>query len=935
MKKNLILFLMLLLAYSAPSVFAQGPTPLPLKQGVKSGVLPNGLHYYVLHNEEPKNRANFYIAQKVGSTLEMPDQLGLAHFLEHMAFNGTKHFPGKNLLNYLQSKGIRFGADINAYTNFDETVYNINNVPSNDIALMDSCLLALRDWSCDILLEETEIEAERGVIHEEWRTRNDYQTRMYTRMLPEIFDEYQYEQMPIGSMDVVMNFKPQSLRDYYHKWYRPDQQGIIVVGDFDAEVMEKKVIEMFSSIPMPPDAAERTYPEVSNNSDPIYFEYQDPEMRATQITVSFKYDRTPFEFRNSLESYAQDVLLHSVVSTLINNRLTEYQENPDCKYAIAQVYFSNFYVAKNKGAFNIVLVAKDDPQGAYQDALSIVARACKTGFTDSELERADSEILSVYERASNEVNKTSSDALCQELVRHFVDNEPAPGADVEFDIARQILPMFPAAAVNEFCKSLLTPTNQVVVFARPESDTPMPGKETMTQALNNIINAHYEAYVDEVITDPLIAQMNKPGKIKKETTNAELGTSELLLSNGVKVVVKPTDFAADQVKLTMFKLGGKNAYPESEADNVQLLEDAFESSNQGAFDNKTLRKYLSGKQVALGMKLGIATLAFEGESSVKDLPSLFELVYSSFTNLQPNKEQYENAINRVRPMIERIYNDPSRAFSREINSTIWGHNPVMEDVSVKQIDGASYDRMFQMLKEATANAGEYTLILVGNVDVNTLRPLLEKYIASLPKGKVAKNTNKYPIGLAQGNVVNGKSMVMQTPSVLVYNNINGNNLDYDMKNDVLLDIVASVLENNFTTTLREEEGGTYGASVYASLLPASHQWQLYYMFQTNDEMASRLIERAKRETMELLQNGTNADEFNKARGAALAQLDNAMRTNEFWTSMILANERGFDLLKNRREFLANLTLDNFNRYMSEIYNGKNNIEVILTGKTSE
>ncbi len=320
-------------------------TPLPLDPKVKHGVLPNGLNYYIMHNEMPKERANFYIAQKVGSTLETEEQLGLAHFLEHMAFNGTTHYPGKNMLNYLQSKGIRFGADINAYTAFDETVYNINNVPTTDKPLMDSVLLVLRDWSCDLLLEEAEIDAERGVIQEEWRQRNDASTRMYTQILPQIYKEYQYQQMPIGKMEIVMNFKPEALRAYYKKWYRPDQQGIVIVGDFDVDEMEKKVIEMFTSIPMPENAAPRVYPTVSDNEEPIYVTFSDPELRMPRTTISIKSEKVPFEYRNTQEIYINDDIVKMIIQNLINNRLADASHEPGCTYSQAGVYFGDFYVS--------------------------------------------------------------------------------------------------------------------------------------------------------------------------------------------------------------------------------------------------------------------------------------------------------------------------------------------------------------------------------------------------------------------------------------------------------------------------------------------------------------------------------------------------------------------------------------------------------------
>lgn len=908
--------------------------PLPLKAGIRSGVLPNGLHYYVLHNEEPKNRANFYIAQKVGSTLETPDQLGLAHFLEHMAFNGTKNYPGKNLLNYLQSKGIRFGNDINAYTAFDETVYNIDNVPCSDQALMDSVLLALRDWSCDILLEESEIEAERGVIHEEWRTRNNATTRMYTSILPQLYEEYQYHQMPIGSMDVVLNFKPQAIRDYYNKWYRPDQQGIIVVGDFNAEEMEQKIIELFSSVVMPENAAERKYASVSDNIDPIYATFEDPEFKSPQIMVGFKYDLTPIEYRNTVEMFLNDDVLKDVIQMLINNRLNEYSQNPECKYAYASSNFGNYYVSSTKGVFNTVIIPKDNLKDALEDAMGIIARACKTGFTYSELERVNSELIASYERANNEKDKNNSGSIARRIIRHFIDNTPMPGEEMEYQIVASSLPMLPVEAVNEVASMLLTPTNEVLVIAQQKAEgKALPEKEVMLNALNSVLNADYEPYVDEVITDPLISNMPAPGKIVSESKNTKYATTELMLSNGVKVVVKPTDFENDNIKLTIFKEGGKTSYSVNDAANVQLLEDAYETSNLGSFDSVKLKKYLSGKKVALGLKLGLSTLAFEGYSTVKDFPTLMELVAASFMELNPNKTQYDVMLNNILPLIEAQANDPMFIYRQALNNEMWGGNPAMASIDGKIAREADYDKMYEMVKEATSNAANYTLILTGNVDLDSLRPLLETFIASLPsKGKKDTVDIKNPIAIAKGNISRTVEVKMQTPSVLVYENYNGTGVPFDMKNDVMTDLVAQVLDNNFTTTLREEEGGTYGASVYSQILPASKQWDLVYSFQTNAEMSKRLIERANKETFELLNDGTTQMEFGKVREASIAQLENNLRNNNFWQQQLMYVERGFDLVSGREEFLRNLTLEDFKNYVKTLKPGENRIQVILYGK---
>lgn len=944
MKKQIFSLMLMLLAFVA-GAYAQAPeqqgqpqlTPMPLNPQVRSGVLPNGLHYYILHNEEPKNRANFYIAQKVGSTLETPEQLGLAHFLEHMAFNGTKTYPGKNLLNYLQSKGIRFGADINAYTSLDETVYNIDNVPCSDVALMDSVLLALRDWSCNILLEETEIEAERGVINEEWRSRNNADTRMFTAILPQLYEEYQYEQMPIGSMDVVMNFKPQALRDYYHKWYRPDQQGIIIVGDFDPAIMEDKVIKLFGEIPMPENAAERTYASVSDNIDPIYVTFDDPELKRGMVTICFKFDPTPFELRNTVEAYLNDELLTSVLVTLLNNRLSEYAEKPECKYIYAGCRVGDYYVSKTKRAFNVHIVPKDNPQGAMEDAMAIIARACKTGFTDSELERVDSEILSQYEALYNERDKTGNSALAMELIRHFIDNQPAPGIEISYQLVSQALPTIPVQAVNMAASGLLTPINEVIVVAMPKTDpSSLPEKETMVQALTSILNADYEAYVDEVLTEPLIAKLPKKGSIKSEKQNAELGTTELVLSNGVKVIVKPTDFASDEILFTMYREGGKRNYPVSQAANVQLMDDAYDQSNFGPYDASKLRKYLSGKQLSIGLNVGLATLAFNGNTTVKDLPTLMELLYTSFAGMNPNQEQYDVYIDKARKMIEMSANDPNVIFTKAMYKMEWGGNPVMEYPDTSLIDKASYPEMLKMIKEATANAANYTLILAGNIDINTLRPLLEQYVASLPsKGKKDKVEDLNPVAVASGQIEDTIDITMQTPAVVVYDVYSGDNIPYTMKNDVMLSLLKDVLENNYVTTLREEEGGTYGASVGCNLIPSSNQWALKYYFQTNAEKAPKLRERAHNEFLALMADGTNAVEFNKVKEAAIAQYELQLRKNRFWVDQLLSIERGYDMLTGHADFLKSITLDDFNAYIKPIYNGQNRIQLVLDGKASE
>lgn len=909
-------------------------TPLPLNPQVRHGVLPNGLSYYLLKNTEPEGRANFYIAQKVGSTLENQDQLGLAHFLEHMAFNGSKNFPGKNMLNYLQSKGIRFGADINAYTSFDETVYNINSIPTSDEALMDSVLLALHDWSCALSLEGDEIEAERGVIHEEWRSRNDANTRMFNAVLPQLFDEYQYAQMPIGTMEVVLNFPHEALRSYYEKWYRPDQQGIVIVGDFDVDVMEKKVIDLFSKIEMPENAAERTYPPVSDNVEPKYITFEDPELQRTLIQLSFKKEKLPFEFRNSVEGYVQSYVIESILSAMINNRLSEMSQKADCPFVYAGVSFDNYWVAKTKYSFNVTIIPKDDVKSAFEVAMSEIVRACKTGFNDSELQRVKDQMLSRYEKMYNEREKTDSDDRAQEIIRHFIDNEPAPGIEAEYQMMQQMLPMIPVQIFNDFAKQILTKENQVLLVSQPQVEgKTLPAKEEMLSILNNAMNAEYEAYVDEVITDPLIEKMPKKGKIKKEY-KGKFGTTVMELSNGAKVIVKPTDYAADQIVFNAFSIGGQfNALENKEANpsELKLISAAVEASKFGTFDNIKLRKYLAGKNVGISFQMGKAIDNIYGQSTVKDLETMLQLNYLYFTDIRPDAETYNATIEQYRAMLKNAEKNPNTIFMDNVYKTWYDNNPIYTQLKYADLDAANYETMLNVAKKHLDNAADYTFTFVGNVDIDALRPLVEQYIATLPANKKKHDKLVYTGSQAKGQIVNDFKQEMETPSVQVFNVYSDNNIAYSIENEVKLSLLSDVLDIVYTNTLREEEGGTYSPATQAMINPFNNEWTVLYMFVTGDDSKEKLCKRAHEEFLKLLAEGTNEENFNKVKDAALNQYQINSKNNSYWQEAIYQNEMGQDVATNHEAAIKNLTLEEFNAFIKNLYNGNNRMQVIMNG----
>ena len=911
-------------------------TPMPLDPKVRHGVLPNGLTYYLLHNEKPKERANFYIAQKVGSTLETPQQLGLAHFLEHMAFNGSKNYPGHAMLDYLQGKGIRFGADINAYTGFDETVYNINNIPTTDAALMDSVLLVLHDWSCDLLLEDAEIDNERGVIQEEWRSRNDAGTRMWTAVLPQIYKEYQYTRMPIGTMEVVMNFPYQDLRDYYEKWYRPDQQGIIIVGDFDVDEMEAKVKALFSPIEMPENAAPRIYPEVSKNVEPIYASFADPELPVQQIMLSIKYDGFPLEMRDSQEYYMTDLMLN-MIAMMINNRLSEMAQKPDCPFMQAGVNFGQYYISKTQESLNLTVIPKTNAEEAFKAAVEELVRSCKTGFTDSELSRVRDEIKSMYEKLYNERDKTNTEALAKQLIDHFTDYEPTPGIENEWMMIQQILPMIPVQALNQVVSEVLDTENQVLVVLSPEKEgTVIPEKDSMLNILHDAFGKEYEAYVDEVITEDLIPTLPAPGKIVKETAVPDFDSTLLTLSNGVKVYVKKTDYKSDEILFSAVSPLGKKIFEGKETDNLMLIDDAVELSKIYNFDNVKLQKYLAGKHVSTSFSMGNNTNAISGSTTVKDLKTALELIYSYFTGVNPDNDTYKSQIESLKVQLANMDKNPQMVFNKHLTAAWFNDNPYAQNYpTVEQLGNADYAKMLDIYQSLIKNAADYTFYFVGNVDVDALKPLLEQYIATLPAdaNNLTKVNTDYNVFTRKGQYTDDFKQEMQSPQVMVFNAYTGNDMDINLKNEILLDFTGDILANIFTNTLREEEGGTYSPHASSSINPYTKDWTLYYIFFTGEADKDKLSKRAYDEMIKLFDNGATEGDFNKVKEAALNQYEINSKTNGYWLNG-LKDYTAFDSTDavQRKAVIESLTLQDLNKFMKGLYDGKNRIQVILNGE---
>ena len=657
----------------AAMVQAQQMPDLPMDPAVRMGKLDNGLTYYVRQNGWPENRVNFYIAQRVGSIQENDDQRGLAHFLEHMAFNGSDNFPGNDLIEFTRSIGVEFGSDLNAYTGIDQTVYRVCNVPSGRIETLDSCMLILRDWSCGLLLEADEIQKERGVIHEEWRLRTSPIMRMLERNLEALYPGSKYGQrMPIGKMEIIDNFEPQVLRDYYHKWYRPDNQAIIIVGDIDVDRTEAKIKEMFGNIKLDPNAAQVVEEQVPDNAEPIIIIDKDKEQQMTIVELMFKHDPTPKEAKANmmymLESYAK----HMAV-VMLNQRMSEKALDPECPYISASCSDGNFFLASTKESFGLDVLPKEGRTeealaAAYREAL----RAAKFGFTATEYARAKEEYMSQLEKIYTNRNKRDNSVFGDACRDHYLENEPILDIETEYQMMNMLTPQLPVEMINQILPELVSTTDEnlvIMCFNQEKDGATYPTKETFLNAISGVRSEQLEAYVDNVKDEPLMTKLPKKGKIKSERMVNELGYKELILSNGAKVLLKKTDYKDDQILMTAVSKGGASLYGEADYMNTAFVDAATASSGLGAFDNTQLEKALAGKQASVSFGLQNLHETVSGNCVPKDLETMMQLTYLTFTDIKKDEKAYQSFYNMIENALKKCISTGSAAANQLM---LWG-----------------------------------------------------------------------------------------------------------------------------------------------------------------------------------------------------------------------------------------------------------------------
>ncbi len=939
--------IVLCLSCFAIPVFSQGQgeprnttiEKLIMDPKIRYGQLENGLTYYIRHNEMPKERAEFYIVQNVGSMQEEDNQRGLAHFLEHMAFNGSKNFPSKKgIQEYTESIGMLMGEGLNAYTSFDETVYMLMNVPVAQAGVIDSCLLILHDWSSFLLLEDDAIEKERGIIREEWRTRRTAQMRLWEQQLPVMYPESKYgKRIPIGTIDIIDNFKGDELRAYYEKWYHPNLQAIVIVGDIDVDKVEGKIKSMFSDIPKPVNPELRELYPVSDNDRPLVSIAKDKEMSNTILSIYYKHDKMPYVLKGTIAdiitSYNQ-----AVISIIMSERFSEILQKPNSPFIAAYANDGDYFISKTKGAWTSVAVVKP---GELKQALNVLVsetqRVKEFGFTEAEYKRAKDTILKNYESAYNERDKNQNSSYAEEYVRNFTEEEAIPGIEVEYELMKQIVPNFPLEGVNHYIRGLFDENNEmsnlVISLAGPDKDdVTYPTENELLAMYFNATQEIVNANDDEVVSKILIPELPKPGKIVSEKEDPLFGGTLYTLSNGVRVVVKQTDYKKDEILMNATSPGGTTMFKDDkDIWNLKVINNAIMVGGLGEFSATNLRKALAGKNVSSAAGLTTSAEILEGSASPSDLKTLFELIYLQFTGMRIDDEAYASFEERIKIQLDTKYLDPMVAFSDSVSELLFDHDPRNVRLKSSDFDKVDYHRMIDMYKERFADASDFVFTFVGNVDKDSIRPLLEQYLATLPSlNRTDKADEKRIAPYHKGKIKCHFSRELETPASTIGLSYMGE-IPYNLKNLTIKQLLNQILDLVYTEAVRETESASYGVYTTVELFdfPEGRTTiQIYY--DTDPQRQDDVIRIVKTELERIAKEGPRQIDLDKSRGSIVKGRSEIMQENGYWSNIInIYYSRNFDAHTGYDDILNSITIEDIKSFTKKFLDQGNEIEVVM------
>lgn len=931
MKTKLILAHFLLLGLS--QVSAQFKTTFPLPKEVAHGTLPNGMQYFIMHNEWPKDRADFYFVQNVGAILENDDQDGLAHFLEHMAFNGTEHFKGKGIINMLEKQGVSFGKDINAYTAYDETVYNISNVPSQNKTLLDSCMYVLHDWSGSLLLANNEIDAERGVIREEWRTRRNADYRTGEKINKVIFEGSKYaKRNVIGDLNVINNFKYQVLREYYKKWYQPQNQAVIIVGDIDVTVIEKRVKEIFGSIPKPKKINKRTYEKIPFQKENRYVLATDKELQRSGISLSYNKPKPLFQDQAEMNKSMHE----NLALQMMNNRFNEYIINNETAGLAFGISNENLSRLDSKFSLNVT-PKKGKFIEAFTEAYREFERAVQNGFTQQELDRLKTKMrTSYYNRLANK-DKIRNSYWAEQLQLYFLESNPVFSVEGEHEWINAFLNTVTLDQVNAAFKALQPKNNLVLSVSAPEdAATKFPEANEYWNAVKTITNSKLEPYKEEELTASLVKEeLKEKAILKTEEIKGFENAKRYTLANGAKVIIYPTTLSKDQILFSAYSAGGNSLSDWKDLPSAQIAAAVVSYSGLGDYKFTDLKKKLTGKTANVSPYIGGLYEGFNGSSNKESLTTLLQLVYLYFQHprfdsntFDKIKEQYQNKLNNAPNSNEKALSDTISVLNTNYSKRNW----LLSQEFISALDLNTAKKIYT---ERFSNAGDFTFLFVGNISENDIAAI-NTYLGNIPSEEKTENYVDHKIFMKDGKVEKTIFRTMDTPKTTVYLHFENRDIVYNKKNKILSYMVSEWLTKRYLETIREEEGGSYGvhAGTNLSQFP-SPLFSLEINFDCNPDKADALVKIVHAEVARVQTENIPANMLEDIKQSIIKNYQEQIKENTYWlntlTSYVRNDESPLDieLLKN---ILSTITAKDLKEFTANALKKSNSVQVLMKAK---
>ena len=850
---------------------------------VRTGILDNGMHYYIRANKIPDKRGEFYIANNVGAILEDDDQNGLAHFTEHMSFNGTDHFPQKGILDYLATIGVKFGTNVNAGTSLEQTVFNLSNVPLKREGVLDSALMILRDWSHYVSFEDNEIDLERGVIVEEWRMYGSAEERMSNKLAPIIYKGSKYaKRNVIGDTAVLKHFKYETIKNFYHKWYRPDLQALIIVGDFDENVVEAKIKQLFSPIPRTENPAAKEEYAVPDNTEPLIGTATDKEATSTSVDVSCKHDNIKDSDKNL--GYMRLQLVRSLINNMFGKRMSELSRKENPPFISAFSYYGGF--TRTKDAFTgTAQAANNEGIKALTALLTEMERMKRFGFIEVEFERAKADLIKNNESRYMDRDKRKNRELVYPNVSNFLTNNPNPGIEFDYPFAKAMIPAITLQELNNEAETYFTDENMVVTITGPEKEgITIPSEADIKKVLVKYKSVKIDPYIDLLAGKKLIEKEPVPGKVVKTSANKVLGTTEWTLSNGMKIIFRPSDIKEDELLVFGFREGGISLLKEEDIPSAMLLGDAISQMGVGSFSTTDLEKLMSGKRVNLRVSTSEERDGVSGRVSPKDLETALQLVYLYFTQPRWNATDYKTWMEKMKANYINAESDPRKAFRDTISLMMANHHPRIIPMSYKVLDKVNLPKLQAIYKDHFSDPGNFTFEFAGKIDPEKVKPLFEKYLASLPSVKCTQVYKDNGIRPPKGEVKQDFKHEAKTPRSSIYINYNGTS-SFSADDRILGGALRHVLELRYIERIREDEGGAYSVRVQYNVnkLPVPG-FNLVVSFETDPLKADKLIGIVHAEIKKMVENGPSEADLQKAKEYFLKQRQEDMKENSWWMS---------------------------------------------------